>query len=279
MDELNEAVLRKVISKRPENSHKGTFGRVLIIGGNQQFGGAGILAASAAVYAGAGLVTVACAKVNHGALHARLPEAMVLDSANLAAVKNQILLSDVVVIGCGLGLEALGVDLLKLVLEVLDKRQFLVMDGSAISLFAENKLTLPVSENVIFTPHEMELQRLSGLEIGAQEALAVQKFTEDLGAIIVAKSAKTRIFAPKKVTQLLTIGTAAQATGGMGDTLAGIIGAFLGQFKGELSEVVGAATYLHSLIASDLAKEAYVVLPSQIIELLPKFMKKYERNH
>ncbi|WP_049182559.1 NAD(P)H-hydrate dehydratase, partial [Limosilactobacillus fermentum] len=76
MKDLTEQILQNVITTRPQESFKGTFGKVLLVGGNHQFGGAIIMAATAAVNAGAGLVTVACDLVNRTALHARLPEAL-----------------------------------------------------------------------------------------------------------------------------------------------------------------------------------------------------------
>ena len=76
---LDEQLLREVITKRPKYSHKGTFGRVVLIGGNQQYGGAIIMSALAAVNSGAGLTTVITDKKNHGPLHVQLPEAMVVD--------------------------------------------------------------------------------------------------------------------------------------------------------------------------------------------------------
>ena len=274
MIELTDEILRKVIKKRKKDSYKGTYGRLLVIGGNAQYGGAAILATTSAVYSGAGLVSVALAKENHGALHARLPEAMTIDFDDLSALREVAKSADVIVIGPGLGLERL--DLLTEFLNLLTEKQKLVIDGSALTLFAKEQLSLPYPQNTIFTPHEMELERLSSLKIGQQTKEALQDFVNQEGAIIVAKSSETRIFSPNQENFILKIGLPAQATGGMGDTLAGMIGGFLAQFHGETRETVAAATYLHILIASHLAKKAYVVLPSRLIEEIPLFMKKYE---
>lgn len=267
MIELTDEILRKLIKKRKKDSYKGTYGRLLVIGGNAQYGGAAILPTTSAVYSGAGLVSVALAKENHGALHARLPEAMTIDFDDLSALREVAKSADVIVIGPGLGLERL---------DLLTEKQKLVIDGSALTLFAKEQLSLPYPQNTIFTPHEMELERLSSLKIGQQTKEALQDFVNQEGAIIVSKSSETRIFSPNQENFILKIGLPAQATGGMGDTLAGMIGGFLAQFHGETRETVAAATYLHSLIASHLAKKAYVVLPSRLIEEIPLFMKKYE---
>lgn len=271
MIELTDEILKKVITERKPVTHKGSYGRVLVIGGDAQYGGAVILAAEAAVYSGAGLVSVACNVSNHAALHARLPEAMVLDFDDKNALLTVLLNADVVLIGCGLGLA--HVDLLKMVLTELSTHQKLIIDGSAITLFSQNDLVLKFPEQSIFTPHEIELQRLTGLKISEQSPQTIQEFTKKIGTIIVAKSHETKIFGPQHIPYVLKIGSAAQATGGMGDTLAGMISAFLAQFHGEKIESVAAATYLHSAIAHRLAAENYVVLPSQIIAEIPGMMK------
>lgn len=276
MIELNDDILRRVIKKRRAHSHKSNYGKLLLVGGNEQFGGAIILAASAAVYAGSGLTTVACDLHNRSALHARLPEAMVIDAHS--DLKAAVLAADVVVIGCGLGLSEESLKIFKEILNQITENQFLVIDGSAIGLFARYGLELPFPERTVFTPHEMELQGLSGLEIGGQNEAAAQAFANQIGAIIVAKSHQTRIFIPNQSAYLLTVGTPAQATGGMGDTLAGLIGAFIGQFSSALPKAVAAAVYLHSAIAHQLAQDAYVVLPSQIISEIPKWMKRHEES-
>ena len=71
MEQLDSAILSKVIQQRPTKSHKGTFGRAVLVGGNRQFGGAILMAAQACVYGGTGLTTVISDGVNRTALHAR----------------------------------------------------------------------------------------------------------------------------------------------------------------------------------------------------------------
>ena len=276
MIDLTDEILGRVIQKRVTHSHKGTYGRVLLIGGNAQYGGAVILAAAAAVNAGSGLVTVACDPINRSALHARLPEAMVVDYHHVFSELLQN--SDVVIIGCGLGLSDENLVVFKQVLDHISEHQKLIIDGSAITLFAREKLILKFPEHTIFTPHEMELERLSAVAIGQQTNKKIQDFVDECGVMLVAKSHETRIFAPHKENYKLKIGTPAQATAGMGDTLAGMIGSFVGQFKSDEFDAILAAVYLHSRIARDAARSAYVVLPSQLINEIPKMMKKYEEK-
>lgn len=153
MVQLNNDILHKVITKRPENSHKGTFGRVVLIGGNHQYGGAIIMSAEACIKSGAGLTTVVTAEKNHTALHTRLPEAMVLDFNETKTLYQVLEKADVILIGPGLGLAKEMAMLLKEVLTNQQAEQWLVIDGSAITLFKDYKLSLKFPEQTIFTPH------------------------------------------------------------------------------------------------------------------------------
>ena len=100
-----------------------------------------------------------------------------------------------------------------------------------------------------------------------------------LGSIVVQKKHGTTIYqSGQEQVFELTVGGPYQATGGMGDTLAGMIAAFAGQFKSSSPfERVTAATLLHSLIADELSQEAYVVLPTSISRAIPRWMKEMSR--
>ncbi|MDR0525713.1 MAG: NAD(P)H-hydrate dehydratase [Spirochaetaceae bacterium] len=277
MEVLSETILKEVIIKRPQQSHKGTFGRTALIGGNPRFGGAILMAAQACVYAGAGLTTVITHEKNHAPLHARLPEAMVIDWQDMDMAAKIVQSSDAVLIGCGLGTEPESLRLLRFLLNTLSEKHILVVDGSAITLMAEPPLPIPFPRRTIFTPHEMEWQRLSGLKIEEQGIEKSAEKARQIGSIIVQKSHRTTIFTPQGHAFVLPLGTPAMATGGMGDTLAGIVTAFAAQFKEDLVKSVCAAAYLHSYIAEKLAETRYVVLPTQIAEKIPETMKRFER--
>lgn len=95
--------------------------------------------------------------------------------------------------------------------------------------------------------------------------------------ILVLKKFQTEIYTADQIFQL-TIGGPYQATGGMGDTLAGMIAGFAGQFHVSLEQAVLAAVYAHSAIADDLARERYVVVPTQISAEIPKLMHRYAQK-
>ncbi len=273
MNHLTDDILTNVITIRPDNSHKGTFGRAILFGGNKQYGGAIMMSAEACINSGAGLTTVITAEKNHAPLHARLPEAMVADFSDTELVADLVKSANVLLIGPGLGLSVTVLSILKQLLKAQQENQWFIIDGSAITLFASHQLTLRYPEKVVFTPHQMEWERLSGLDIADQTPENNQEKQKKLGATIVLKSHRTEIYDGEKIWRN-TVGNAAMATGGMGDTLAGMIAGFIAQFGGS-SETIGAAVYLHSKIGDDLAAEHYVVLPTSISHEISRYMKKY----
>ncbi|MBP2621305.1 NAD(P)H-hydrate dehydratase [Streptococcus panodentis] len=276
MKQIGQELLQKVITSRPLNSHKGDYGRLLLIGGTYPYGGAIIMAALAAVRSGAGLVTAATDRENIAALHSRLPEAMAFDLRETDRLFEQMARADVVLIGPGLAEGDFEKALLSKLLQEAGEDQVLIVDGGAISLFSQAALSF-LKAQAIFTPHQKEWERLSGLPVAEQteaaNRAAVNAFP--LGTILVQKKHGTAIYqSGSSESWQLTAGGPYQATGGMGDTLAGMIAAFAGQFKEQsLLDRVAAATLLHSVIADALSREAYVVLPTDISREIPRWMK------
>lgn len=272
MQQITEEIVRHVIQPRQQESHKGTFGRVMTIGGNTHFGGAIIMSTSAAVYSGAGLVTCTTAPQNFVSLHARLPEAMVVDYQDYAAVAVLMPQMDCIVIGPGLGTDATALAVLKFVFSRVQPQQNLIIDGSAITLIATHQLALPHAK-LIFTPHQMEWQRLSGIKLPQQTPAQNQRVQQQLGADVIVKAHRTEIYLANSSTVWQNpVGSAAMATGGMGDCLTGILAGFLAQFTQNRGQSILAAIYSHSKISDNLAKQQYVTLPTQIITALPHFM-------
>lgn len=275
MKDLEESILPAVITTRPEESYKGTFGRVLLVGGNHQFGGAIIMAAAGAVNAGAGLVTVATDPLNVTALHANLPEAMAIDFHDSATLTDQIEKATVVVVGPGLGEEAASLTVLKTVFDHTLGDQTVVIDGSAITLMAKEGLAAPAGK-LVFTPHQMEWARLSGLPIEDQTEDANRAVADRLKATVVLKKHHSEIYTPD-ATYRLPIGNAGQAVGGMGDTLAGMVGGFAAEFAAQGNQAVLAAVYAHSAVADQLAESEYIVRPTKLANALPAFMRRIEQ--
>ena len=281
MKVIDQALLEKVIIERSRTSHKGDYGRLLLLGGIYPYGGAIIMAALAAVKSGAGLVTVGTDRENILALHSHLPEAMAFSLQDQQLLKEQLERAEVVLLGPGLRDDTFGEELVKLVFDSLRKDQILIVDGGALGILAKGQLPFPSSQ-LILTPHQKEWERLSGIVLDHQNtettARTLSAFPQ--GTILVEKGPATRIWqAGQPEYYQLQVGGPYQATGGMGDTLAGMIAGFAGQFhQVSLYQRVVAATHLHSAIAQELAQEHYLVLPTEISKALPKTMKKISQK-
>ena len=281
MKVIDQALLEKVIIERSRHSHKGDYGRLLLLGGAYPYEGAIIMSAIAAVKSGAGLVTVGTDQENIPALHSHLPEAMAFSLQDKQLLKEQLEKAEVVLLGPGLREDAFGEELVRRVFDSLRKEQILIVDGGALGILAKGHLPFPSSQ-LILTPHQKEWERLSGIVLDHQNtettAMALSAFPQ--GTILVEKGPATRIWQTGQSDYYqLQVGGSYQATGGMGDTLAGMIAGFAGQFSHvNLYERVVVATHLHSAIAQELAQEHYVVLPSQISCEIPKTMKKISQK-
>lgn len=273
---VDQTLLQQVILSRHSDSYKGDYGRLLLIGGTYPYGGAIIMAALAAVHSGAGLVTVATDRENIPALHSQLPEAMAFAVTDQELLAEQIAKAGVILLGPGLNANELGVHLVELVFERVQPHQVLILDGGAISLYTRLGLSLPPAQ-LVFTPHQKEWEAMSGLAIGDQGEEATRQSLSQLppASILVQKGPQTKIWQQGQTDYYqLSVGGPYQAMGGMGDTLAGMIAGFAGQFpQVGLYERVVVASHLHSGIADDLSKNAYVVLPTSISKEIPKWMR------
>ena len=278
MTEITEAILKRVITKRSSDTHKGDYGRILLIGGSENYGGAIIMSTSGAVNSGAGLTAVATHPVNLTALHARLPEAMFIDWRD-AKLANLIKNMDVVVCGPGLGMSDLAKQIMVILRRCTSEKQTVVLDASALDLISEDKSLLPTNAgHLILTPHQMEWQRLSQIRIPFQTDSAnidaLNQLIPDSNAALVLKSNHTHVYDGKGQVFVNPLGNPGMATGGMGDTLAGIIGGFVAQFGPNIDTVL-AAVYIHSMAGDLINKDNYVVKPTEVSKVLPKLMKKY----
>ena len=278
MTEITQDILTKVIKTRPSDSQKGNYGKVLLIGGSENYGGAIIMAVEGALKSGAGLVSAACHSINLHALHARNPEAMYIDwrSNDLPALIKKM---DVIVCGPGLGISSFSQKIMQMLCQVVTEKQTLILDASALDLIAQdNQLAPQNADRVILTPHQMEWQRLSQIRIPYQDDAANKSALKKLfpadNAILVLKSNHTHVYGPNNQVFINPLGNPGMAVGGMGDTLTGIIGGLTAQFGGTLDAVL-AAVYLHSLAGDLLFKDRYIVQPTEISALLPKLMKKF----
>ena len=246
---------------RPEDSHKGTFGRVLCICGSHGMAGAAYLSALAAYRTGAGLVEVFTPEENREVIQTLLPEAIVT-TYDAGAFDDRLLSvsiekCDALLIGCGLGKSNTSLEILKAALKYEDVPT--VIDADALNLISEHRSLLKYAKGKIITPHIKEMARLTDISVSEIEK-DTQKTALDFAAlhslVCVLKSHRTAVCDGGERTYLNTIGNSGMATGGSGDVLAGMIASLLAQKHLSLSKFDAATlgVYLHAE-AGDRAAE------------------------
>lgn len=249
---IDAGILTQLISPRSRAAHKGSFGNVLVIGGDHGFGGAALLAAEAAARAGAGTVSLITRAAHVSAVLARRPEIMVLGledwaGADAGRVLGLFEKATVIVIGPGLGQSAWSTEALQCLLDWVSRHEKpVVLDADALNLFArqsrdwQDSASAGFRRNWVLTPHPGEASRLLGVpvtEIQADRFAAVRALQFLSGAVCLIKGAGTVMAFPcgsgkgasSDPVDVCTTGNPGMATGGMGDVLAGILGALIAQ--------------------------------------------------
>ncbi len=247
---------------RPEESHKGTFGRVLCICGSFGMAGAAYLSALAAYRTGAGLVEIFTPEENRVIIQTLIPEAIVTtydaDNFDDRVLTASIDKCDAILIGCGLGTSHTSLEILKVALRYKDVPT--VIDADALNLLSEHKFLFKYAANSIITPHLKEMSRLTDMsveQIGNDTLSAAREFSSKHALCCVLKSHNTVVNDKGEHAYVNTAGNSGMATGGSGDVLAGVIASLLAQKHLSLScfDAATLGVYLHA-DAGDRAAEA-----------------------
>jgi ADP-dependent NAD(P)H-hydrate dehydratase / NAD(P)H-hydrate epimerase len=260
---ITRGELTEHVSPRDEESHKGDFGRVLVVAGSLGKTGAAHLAAMAAIRSGAGLVTVATPRSSLPVLAAMAAEYMTIGlpetaEGTVAASALEALLAfraDVVAVGPGLGT---GEEVAALVGGLLEQSGTpLVLDADALNAFAGDPARLQGRDDldVIITPHPGEMARLVGMsveEVQDDRVEVARTFASTHRLHVVLKGHRTLVASPEGVVAINMTGNAGMATGGTGDVLTGVIAGWFAQLL-DADAASRLAVYLHGL-AGDLAE-------------------------
>ena len=277
--ETDMEFVRSAVPAAKKDAHKGDMGKLSVIAGSKGFTGAATLCCGAALKSGCGLVTLFAPENLNEIYEKKLTEAMTLPlscenniDADLILEQADILKgAGAVVIGPGLGRDCNAEKIIKFLFE---NEIPTVIDADGINAVATNINILSEKKGkVILTPHMGEFSRLTGMaveEILSDRLGEARKFAARHGITLVLKGAGTVIALPDGRAYINHTGNSGMATGGSGDVLSGIAGAFLARGI-SASESAIAAVYLHGLagdIAADkLGRES--MLPTDIINCLP----------
>ena len=265
--------LSQWLKPRRATSHKGDHGRLLVIGGDHGTAGAIRMTSEAALRSGAGLVRVLTHKQNVAPLLTARPELMVQELTP-EALDDGLEWADVIVIGPGLGQGDWGKKALK---KVENSQKPMLWDADALNLLA---ISPEKRQNRIITPHPGEAARLLNIktaEIESDRLHAAQRLVKRYGGVVVLKGAGTIIASQQGELAFADVGNAGMASGGMGDVLAGIIGALSGQklslydaacagcvVHGATADAIAARYGTRGMLATDLLSELYLFVNPEI---------------
>lgn len=277
-------IYRKMLPDRPEDSNKGTYGRLLVIAGSKGMAGAAYLNAHAAYMTGAGLVRIYTSSDNREILQTLLPEAIITtyEEYNKEELLSLLTWADGVCIGSGLGMSRLSEKILKTVIEYV--KVPCLIDADGLNLLAENNnyLNQMAERRFVITPHMKEMSRLTGTpveELKADRIQILKDFISRYRITCVLKDSRTLIASEEKGIRMNLTGNSAMAKAGSGDVLAGVISGWMVQGK-ETEDAAELGTYIHGL-SGDLAKfekGVYSVMARDLIEYISKALMKLEEE-
>ncbi len=269
--------LRELLPPRPWDSHKGTFGHLLVLAGSEGKTGAAALACQGGLRAGAGLVTLGVAQSLNDIMEVKITEAMTLPlpQAEGARALGRRALEPIeafaggcaaLALGPGLGTHPETRELVRTLVQRLDRP--MVVDADGINALAGDQempkekgqrknFSLGVAGPRILTPHPGELARLLGCspkEVQSRRLALAREAAGQYGVVLVLKGAQTLVAAPDGRLSLNPTGNPALASGGTGDVLTGLIGGFLAQGLSAW-DAARLGVYLHGLSADCFAAQ------------------------
>jgi ADP-dependent NAD(P)H-hydrate dehydratase len=280
-----------MLPERPEDGHKGTFGKVLIIGGSDGMSGAMCLSSVSALRTGSGLVTAAVPRSIQSIVAAYEPCVMTagletdangqLASVPRSRIEELLAGKDAVAIGPGLGQTANAMELIAFVLEICQIP--LVLDADALNLSAAGGLLEKRNKNTacVITPHPGEFSRLTGQPISDEDetrSTMAADFAKSHRLTVVLKGPRTVVTDGTRLF-VNTTGNSGMATAGCGDVLTGIVASLLGQ-KMNPFEAAALAVNAHGRAGNSAAFELGQrgMIASDLLMALPKAWEQMESH-
>ncbi len=290
---LNNSTAGHLLPERAQFSHKGSFGKVMLICGSRGMVGCCTLATEGALRSGAGLVTLAFPDVLYGAVTSSLRECLFMPLPTddrgfishlaLSDIMDTARMSDVTMVGCGLGT---GYAQSLIVTTLLSMENLnLILDADALNNLAPCvEILKKAKANVLLTPHPGEMARLTGLsieEIENNRQAVIENFCREYNVNVLLKGHETLI-CNNSCTEIYmnTTGNSGLAKGGAGDLLSGIIAGLVSSMKGDVFKSAVLGAYVHGMSADLLSGDIseYSILPSDCAGVLGKVYKILETS-
>ncbi|QQZ42668.1 NAD(P)H-hydrate dehydratase [Pseudomonas sp. SK3(2021)] len=266
---LTPGTLPRLAARSP-SAHKGQFGHLLLIGGDRGFGGAALLCSESALRSGAGMVSLATRSEHVPAALARIPEVMTLGTDSANQLMGLLERASIIVAGPGLGQVAWGHSLLSAAANAPRPQ---VWDADALNLLAKGGLALPPGS--VITPHPGEAARLLGIstaQVQADRPAAVRALSKKYTAVAILKGAGSLVASPDGRLARCDRGHPAMATAGLGDVLAGLVGALLAQGMTAFDSAC-LAVWLHAVAGEHQGKLGRGLAASDLIPVIRQLLE------
>ncbi|MCM1286777.1 MAG: NAD(P)H-hydrate dehydratase [Clostridium sp.] len=272
----------RLLPFRKSDTHKGSYGKIGVIGGYTNMAGAALFSAESAYRMGCGLVRICTVLDNREIMQTKLPEALLtaFDPSEQAsvreAVKTMIAWSDVLIVGPGLGRGEYADYIVEKVLRNYDKT--IIIDADAINVLAKNLNWLSDTRaNVIITPHLLEMSRLTGQKTGdikGNKFHVAKEFAKEHKLVVVLKDSRTIVSAGEEQAYINITGNNGMATGGSGDVLTGMIGALVGQGMTAF-EAAKLGVCMHGLAGQEasISMGRYSMIAGDIVRSITKVLE------
>lgn len=282
--------MSKLLDNRLKESHKGTYGKVGIIGGSFGMSGSITLATQSALRSGSGYVYTVVPKSLLLIMSIKLSEGIIVSitdndcghfiKESINEVFNHCKNYDVIAIGMGMGTDTDRSDLVRMIVSKLDIP--ILLDADAINSLAKSSCCLLENNNIVITPHPGEMANF--LDLSVKEIQAHRKYYCELVAnkykiTVVLKGHQTIVSSYNQKTYINNTGNPGMATAGSGDVLSGIIASLIGQGI-SVFEASKLGVYLHGL-AGDIAVKKYgeeSLIASDIVNNLYKAIRHYKSS-
>lgn len=284
MQEITEKEVWRRIPRREEDSHKGMFGKVLIVAGSRKYRGAAALATEGALRTGAGITVLASVEEIYAGIQGRMPEAICLPcapnaSGSISSSNSSMLINELsqeytaLLMGPGMVNCPDTRDLVRSVVPAAGCD--VILDADALNACAQTGLPSPsAGRRLIITPHPGEMARLTGqsiTEIKKDPEKTAVDFAAANGCIVVLKQHRTIVAGPDGETWINTSGNSGLARGGSGDILAGMMTSMAAQGMAPLDAAI-CAVWLHGRSAERCSerRSETVMLPHDLFRALGK---------
>jgi len=270
---IDEKLIKDIYKPREDFSHKGTFGKSILVGGSYGKIGAILMSTLSALKTGSGLTFTVAPECGNFILQSQIPEAMFMESGEKYLDKIEIQEKAVYGIGPGLGKEK---QTQKALFDFLGNyKKPIVLDADALNILAENDKLDLIPKYSVITPHPLEFERLFGKTKNSFERieLARQK-AKELQIFIVLKDHHTAVITPEKKVYYNITGNSGMAKGGSGDVLTGILTSLISQ-KYDIEKACIFGVWLHGK-AGDFAAEKFSkesMLPTDLINEIGEVFK------